>query len=103
MTQPRTSLRWALACWISRSLTAFGRVVPTAVWYAVAIPVVEVCFLVMRPQRRRLIENLRRVVGDEGAEATARKVFHAYARYVIDFYQLPQLGKQALERRMEFG
>jgi len=102
MGNARQHLRWAIAYWISRTLSTLGGLVPTFVWYALSVPVAEVCWRVMRPQRRRLIENLRRVVGDQAATATARRVFHNWARYVIDFYELPLLGHDTIERRFRY-
>jgi KDO2-lipid IV(A) lauroyltransferase len=46
--------------------------------------------------------NLSRVVGEKQAPAAGRRVFRNFARYVIDFYQLPSLSRDALCRRIEF-
>ncbi len=54
-------------------------------------------------RRRRVVEeNLRRIVGPDKAPAAARRVFRNFARYVIDFYQLPSLDKDVLCNRIEF-
>jgi KDO2-lipid IV(A) lauroyltransferase len=98
----RVHLRWCLAYWISRTGTALGRFLPARVWYALAIPVADICFLLARKKRRILIENLKRVVGDAAAEQAARQAFRNFGRYVIDFYQLPSLGGGALEKRLDF-
>jgi KDO2-lipid IV(A) lauroyltransferase len=95
-------LRWFLAYWISRTGVFLGRYIPAPFWYALADPIADVCYLLMRRQRRVLQENLRRVVGADEAPAAARHVFRNFARYVIDFYQLPSLGKDALCNRIEF-
>jgi KDO2-lipid IV(A) lauroyltransferase len=102
MSRAWANLRWSLAYLISRAGTAAGRLLPTAVWYALSAPIADVCFLLARRPRRFLVENLRHVVGDAEAEATARRVFRNYARYVIDFYQLPSLGRSALNERIHF-
>ncbi|HEX5139537.1 MAG TPA: hypothetical protein VFX19_01210 [Dehalococcoidia bacterium] len=96
-------LRWFIAYWISRTGARLGRYLPTRVWYALSIPFAEACFAVMRHKRRSLIENLTRVVGEAEAEQAARRVFRNFARYVIDFYQLPSLDKDVLRRRIVFN
>lgn len=95
-------LRWFIAYWISRIGAAFGPFLPTTIWYALAWPFAELCYLVMFNRRRTIRQNLTRVVGEAEAAAATRRVFHNFARYVIDFYQLPRLSKEALRRRMDF-
>src|SRR5690606_19635920 len=65
-------------------------------------PFAEVCHLLMFNRRRTVRRNLAVVVGEEQAAAAARRVFHNFARYVVDFYQLPRLSKDALRKRMDF-
>ena len=96
-------LRWFIAYWISRIGARLGPFLPTKVWYALAWPFAELCYLAMWSRRRTVRENLTRVVGEEQAAVATRRVFHNFARYVIDFYQLPHLSKDALRRRMEFN
>ncbi|HLF77679.1 MAG TPA: hypothetical protein VJB57_09340, partial [Dehalococcoidia bacterium] len=98
----RAHVRWCLAYWISRTGTALGRFLPTRFWYALAVPIADVCFFLARRKRRILIENLRCIVGESEAEPAARRAFRNFGRYVIDFYQLPSLGPSALERRLQF-
>jgi phosphatidylinositol dimannoside acyltransferase len=95
-------LRWFLAYWISRTGAFLGRYVPAQFWYTLADPIADLCYVFMRRQRHVLQENLARVVGPEQAPAAARRVFRNFARYVIDFYQLPSLSKDALCNRIEF-
>jgi KDO2-lipid IV(A) lauroyltransferase len=95
-------LRWFIAYWISRIGAALGPFLPTTIWYALAWPFAELCYLVMFNRRRTIRQNLTRVVGEAEAAAATRRVFHNFARYVIDFYQLPRLSKEALRRRMDF-
>jgi lauroyl/myristoyl acyltransferase len=102
MSAPWRNARWFVAYWISRTGAFLGRFLPAQFWYALADPVADVCFFFMRRQRRVLQENLARVVGPEEAPAAARRVFRNFARYVIDFYQLPSLGKDDLCNRIEF-
>lgn len=96
-------LRWFCAYWISRVGAAVGRFLPTGFWYALAGPVADLCFLLLRKQRRHLVDNLRRVVAEGEATPAARRVFRNFARYVIDFYQLPSLGRNVLQSRIEFN
>src|SRR5262249_13374763 len=79
-----------------------SRFLPVRVWYALSFPIVEACFFVMRRQRERLIDNLTRVVGPEAAPAMARRGFHNFARYVVDLFQLPAYGREAISRRIHF-
>jgi KDO2-lipid IV(A) lauroyltransferase len=102
MTAPFRNLRWFVAYWISRTGALLGRFVPAGFWYTLADPLADLCYVFARQRRRVLQANLRRVVGDEEAAAAARRVFRNFARYVIDFYQLPSLSKDALCRRIEF-
>jgi len=102
MSGPWRNLRWFVAYWISRTGAMLGRFIPAGFWYTLADPIADLCFVCMRRQRRVLQENLRRVVGDEQAAAAAKRVFRNFARYVIDFYQLPSLSKDALCKRIEF-
>lgn len=95
-------LRWFIAYWISRIGARLGPFLPTSVWYALAWPFAELCYAVMFTRRRTIRQNLARVVGEAAAPAATRRVFHNFARYVIDFYQLPRLSKHALRRRMDF-
>jgi lauroyl/myristoyl acyltransferase len=102
MTDSWRNARWFLAYWISRTGAFLGRFVPAQFWYALADPIADLCYLFMRRRRHVVQENLRRVVGPEEAPAAARRVFRNFARYVIDFYQLPSLGKDDLCNRIEF-
>jgi KDO2-lipid IV(A) lauroyltransferase len=102
MSRTWRNLRWSSAYWISRTGALLGRYVPAWVWYTLAVPIADACYFLM-PARRRVLEaNLARVVGPAEAPAAARRVFRNFARYVIDFYQMPFMDKDALCRRMEF-
>lgn len=102
MSAPWRNARWFVAYWISRTGAFFGRYVPAQFWYALADPIADLCYVFMRRHRRVVQENLRRIVGPDEAPAAARRVFRNFARYVIDFYQLPSLSKEALCNRIEF-
>jgi KDO2-lipid IV(A) lauroyltransferase len=41
-------------------------------------------------------------VGKREADAAARRVFRNFAKYIIDFYQLPSLGRDSLRQRIRF-
>jgi lauroyl/myristoyl acyltransferase len=102
MKLPLQNLRWCIAYWISRTGARLGRHLPARFCYALAIPVADVCYLFARNRRNAVKQNLRRVVGEAAANRAARRVFRNFARYVIDFYQLPSLSQEALRRRMDF-
>jgi KDO2-lipid IV(A) lauroyltransferase len=102
MSAPWGNLRWFVAYWISRTGAMVGRFIPTSVWYALSVPIADLCYVLLRRRRRALQANLRRVVGEREASAAAKRAFRNFARYVIDFYQLPYLSRDALCRRMDF-
>jgi lauroyl/myristoyl acyltransferase len=102
MSRTWRNLRWSGAYWISRLGALLGRYVPACVWYALAVPIADACYFLMPGRRRVLGANLARVVGPAEAPAAARRAFRNFARYVIDFYQMPFMDKDALCRRMEF-
>ena len=95
-------LRWFGAYWLSRSGLMVGRLLPARLLYGIADPFALIAYFLLGRHRRNLIKNLRPVVGEQDAAATARRVFRNFARYIIDFYQLPAHGKQALRRRVDF-
>jgi KDO2-lipid IV(A) lauroyltransferase len=102
MSSPWQTLRWFVAYWISRTGALLGRFIPAAFWYTLASPIADLCYVCMPGRRRVLQANLRLVVGETEASAAGRRVFRNFARYVIDFYQLPFLSRDELCRRMEF-
>ena len=95
-------LRWLCAYYISRAGARIGPLLPARFWYALALPISYVCFALMRHFSRPLVENLARVVGADQAEATGRRVFHNFARYVVDLYQMPAFGHDAVLKRIDF-
>lgn len=95
-------LRWLCAYYISRAGFRIGTLLPARVWYLLALPIANACFALLPQYRKPLIANLTRVVGAEAAPATARRVFQNFARYVIDLYQMPKLGREALMKRIDF-
>ncbi len=95
--------RWVVAYWLFRLVIFFGRLLPTRLCYAVAAPIADVCYVAFREKRRHLVDNLTRVLGDEAlARSTGRLVFRQFGRYVIDFFQVPTLGAEAIRRRTAF-
>jgi KDO2-lipid IV(A) lauroyltransferase len=95
-------LRWQTAYLISRAGVAVGHLLPARVWYALSYPISSLCYLLLGRHRRPLVENLCRVLGEDAAPAAAKAVFRNFGRYVIDLYQLPSLGRDALRRRIRF-
>ena len=95
-------LRWFGAYWLSRCGMVAGRFLPAGLLYAIADPFALLAYLLLSRHRRELKRNLQVIVGEREAAATARRVFRNFARYIIDFYQLPALGKEALARRVDF-
>ena len=96
------TVRWFVAYWISRTGAWVGRYLPTGFWYALANPIADLCYVFMFHRRSVLKQNLRRVVGDKRAGEVGRGVFRNFARYVIDFYQLPSLSREELAQRIDF-
>lgn len=97
------ALRWRLAYLISRASIGVGSRLPTRLCYALAGPIADLCFVLLRRHRSNLITNLERVVGPAEAEAAARRAFRNFGRYVVDLYQLPSRGSDELHRRIEFS
>jgi KDO2-lipid IV(A) lauroyltransferase len=96
-------LRWVLLYGVSRAgMLLPRRIIPTRLAYAVAVRVADICFLLFAGPRRKLIANLARIVGEERAPAVARSAFRHYARYIIDLFQLPVLGLEAVRARTRF-
>lgn len=93
---------WAVACLLSRAGTWIGRFLPPRLCYALAIPIADLCYLVLGRQRRILQQNLQRVVGAGAARDATRRAFRNFALYVIDFYQLPFRRRGELQKRLEF-
>jgi lauroyl/myristoyl acyltransferase len=95
-------LRWLCAYYISRAGARIGPLLPARVWYALALPLSYVCFALMPRYRRVVVDNLARVVGQDAATAAGRRVFLNFARYVVDLYQMPALGRDTLMKRIDF-
>jgi lauroyl/myristoyl acyltransferase len=98
-----TKLRWIGAYWAFWLIIAVGRLLPTRLCYAIAGPLADLSFLLFRRHRRNLIRNFRRVTGSEDqAHQVARASFRHFSKYVIDFFQLPVLGRDEIRRRIQF-
>ena len=96
------NLGWPLAYWLSRLGVRLAPVLPTRFSYRVAGLCADLAYRVAGRARRSLIANLERVVGPKRAHSAARQAFRHYARYIVDLYQLPVLGEDALLRRVAF-
>lgn len=84
---------------------ALVRLVPRRVAYAAAGPVADVGWLFMPVQRRNTIENMTHIVGPRSprrARALARRSFHNYARYVVDFMRHPEVDPDELQAKLDF-
>lgn len=98
-----TRLRWAAAYWSFRTIVAVGRRLPTRLCYAAARPLADISFYLFRGHRRNLTANFERLLGDAAAaRKVARSSFRHFAMYVIDFFQLPALGRDEIRRRIHF-
>lgn len=88
--------------WLLRS-AVISRFVPLRVAYAGGVVLAELTWHLGRTKRRAAIENLTQVLGDEGAgEAAARRSFHNYARYLVDFVRAPKIRSDALLGKVAF-
>ena len=95
-------VRWTIAFWISSVMIEAGRFLPTRLCYAIANPLADFCFLILARHRDSLIANLARVVGPDEARPAARRAFRNFARYIVDLYQMPKRGREAVNRRVDF-
>ena len=95
-------LRWFITFKLSRLAIMLARYIPTTFAYRVADPISYVAYLLCGRERRGIGVNLRRVLPENEAKQATREVFRNFARYIIDFYQLPSLGKEALCKRIDF-
>ncbi|HEY7268187.1 MAG TPA: lysophospholipid acyltransferase family protein [Dehalococcoidia bacterium] len=97
-------LRWILLYIASRAGLLLPRtLIPTGLAYAVAVRVADLCYVCFWGPRKKLIANLRIVTGDDAeARAAARCAFRNYGRYIIDLFQMPALGREAMRSRTDF-
>jgi lauroyl/myristoyl acyltransferase len=81
--------------------TTLARVVPLRLGYAVARAVGVAVYYAWPGGRRRCIQNLRHVTGDEAtARRHARASFANYLVYLVDFFRLLGTDAEALRRRV---
>ncbi|HKZ51190.1 MAG TPA: lysophospholipid acyltransferase family protein [Dehalococcoidia bacterium] len=78
---------------------------PIAIGYRLGEWVADIAFLLHRPLRRAVADNMRHVLGPEAARGLvrrmAREVFRNAARYYVDMVRLPRIKPQELlERRI---
>ena len=81
--------------------TTLARVVPLRVSYAIARLVGVGTYYAWRGGRRRCIQNMRHVLGDEAeARRTARASFSNYLVYLVDFFRLIGSTREELRERV---
>lgn len=102
MTETWARVRWFTTFWLSRLAVLLARFIPTSFAYSCANPISYIAYLICGKERRGIAENLRRVMPESEVRQGTRDVFRNFGRYIIDFYQLPSLGKEALCRRIDF-
>jgi KDO2-lipid IV(A) lauroyltransferase len=102
MTALWARLRWFVTFKLSRLAILLAATIPTAFAYAVANPISYAAYWLCGKERRGIEANLRRVLPADEARRATREVFRNFGRYVIDFYQLPSLGKEELCNRIDF-
>jgi KDO2-lipid IV(A) lauroyltransferase len=102
MTALWARLRWFVTFKLSRLAILLAAVIPTSFAYAVANPISYVAYLLCGKERRGIEANLRRILPPGEARKATREVFRNFGRYIIDFYQLPSLGKEELCNRIDF-
>jgi len=76
---------------------AVCRFVPLRVAYWGSIVLAELVWFVKRDRRRAAIANMTHVLGDHAAAvAAARRSFHNYGRYLVDFVRAPKIRREAM-------
>ena len=81
----RTALVWTVVWEVARRL-------PESVVFAVAAVGGELAHRVAGGARRRVMENLRRVVDPGALDVTTRHAFRSYARYWIEAFRAADIG-----------
>ena len=81
---------------------------PLPLWlgYRVAATVAGVCYFFFRPQRRALNDNLAHVLRTTDrrrVDATARRAFRNFGKFVIDFVRFPVISRDEIRRRLAFS
>ncbi|HBQ51894.1 MAG TPA: phosphatidylinositol mannoside acyltransferase [Acidimicrobium sp.] len=87
-----------------RLISWLARVAPSFVFRAIDSLVVPVLCSLMRRQRKIVGLNMRRVnpsLSDREIKRIVRRAYESYARYYIETFRLPLLGKAAIDSGVE--
>jgi lauroyl/myristoyl acyltransferase len=88
--------------WLLR-VASISRLVPLRVAYWGAIAVAELLWLTRRGKRAAAIANITQVLGDaEAGRAAARRSFHNYGRYLVDFVRAPKIRPESIREKVRF-
>jgi KDO2-lipid IV(A) lauroyltransferase len=88
--------------WLLR-VAGVSRLVPLRVAYWGATLVADIFWLLLRGKRAAAIANMTQVLGDaDVARAAARRSFHHYGRYLVDFIRAPKMRPEAIREKVRF-
>ena len=88
--------------WLLR-IARISRFVPLRVAYWGAIAIAELIWYTRRDRRLAAIANMTQVLGDrDAAHAAARRSFHNYGRYLVDFVRAPKIRPEAIRDKVRF-
>ena len=88
--------------WLLRA-AGISRLVPLVVAYWGATFIADLLWLVRRDKRNAAIANITQVLGDaEAGRAAARRSFHNYGRYLVDFVRAPKIRPEAIREKVRF-
>lgn len=88
--------------WLLR-ISVISRFVPLRVAYWGAIALAELVWFTRREKRTAAIANMTQVLGDAAAaRAAARRSFHNYGRYLVDFVRAPKIRPEAIRTKVRF-
>ncbi len=93
-------------CLIRLASFVFSRI-PVQCGYAFAHIVGEITYYVWREKRLIAIENMVQILGRDtdprAVRKMARRSFHNYCKYLIDFVRFPALSQEDIERSVIFN
>ena len=88
--------------WLLRA-ASISRFVPLRVAYWGAILIAEIVWYLRREHRAAAIANMTQVLGDrDAAHTVARRSFHNYGRYLVDFVRAPKIRPDAIREKVCF-
>jgi KDO2-lipid IV(A) lauroyltransferase len=88
--------------WLLRA-AGISRFVPLRVAYWGATLIADLLWLTRRSKRNAAIANMMQVLGDTDAgRAAARRSFHNYGRYLVDFIRAPKIRPDAIREKVRF-